>query len=387
MNAPSGGHKATVVGGGLAGLAASIICAEAGVAVTLLEAGDRLGGRALTSPAPFAANYGPHALYADGPWWPWLKQRGLLPDSVALTDGGFRFLSAGRLRRLPPLALVRAAAGLRRGPDPSPNDNFRTWAANRVGAKAAAAAIGMISLATYDSDPGRLAADFARERFVRALRTTAVRYPVGGWSALVSVLEGRARALGVEIRTGSRTASLPAGPVIVATKLSAARRLMGDTSLTWPGAQVALLDIGLRCERTWPSGVLDLGQHVYVARYSAHDRTVAPPGHDLLQASCGMRPTETVDDAVARIERLLDQSFPLWRYRVVWRRQMRARDATGALDLPGSTWRDRPAVRQGDGVFLAGDMVAQPGLLSEVSLNSAVKASRLLLADVGARRA
>ena len=40
---------------------------------------------------------------------------------------------------------------------------------------------------------------------------------------------------------------------------------------------------------------------------------------------------------------------------------------TGPLDHPGKTWRDRPAVDRGDGVFLAGDMVAAPGLLSEVS--------------------
>ena len=41
---------------------------------------------------------------------------------------------------------------------------------------------------------------------------------------------------------------------------------------------------------------------------------------------------------------------------------------SGALDMPGTTWRDRPAVDRGDGVFLAGDMVAAPGLLAEVSL-------------------
>jgi hypothetical protein len=49
---------------------------------------------------------------------------------------------------------------------------------------------------------------------------------------------------------------------------------------------------------------------------------------------------------------------------------------TGALDLPGRTWHDRPAVERGDGVFLAGDMVAAPGLLSEVSFHSAITAAR-----------
>jgi hypothetical protein len=40
---------------------------------------------------------------------------------------------------------------------------------------------------------------------------------------------------------------------------------------------------------------------------------------------------------------------------------------------------DRQAVDRGDGVFLAGDMVAAPGLLSEVAFNSALAASRAAL--------
>jgi hypothetical protein len=52
---------------------------------------------------------------------------------------------------------------------------------------------------------------------------------------------------------------------------------------------------------------------------------------------------------------------------------------TGALDHPGFSWRDRPAVDRGGGVYLAGDAVAAPGLLSEVSVASALEASRLAL--------
>ncbi|MGW7790566.1 hypothetical protein ACWGKX_24110, partial [Streptomyces tricolor] len=52
---------------------------------------------------------------------------------------------------------------------------------------------------------------------------------------------------------------------------------------------------------------------------------------------------------------------------------------TGAVDLPGRSWRDRPAVDRGDGVYLAGDQVAAPGVLAEVSFNSAVTAVSLIL--------
>ena len=47
---------------------------------------------------------------------------------------------------------------------------------------------------------------------------------------------------------------------------------------------------------------------------------------------------------------------------------------SGAVDLPGRTWRDRPGVERGGDVFLAGDEVAAPGMLSEVSCTSAVAA-------------
>jgi hypothetical protein len=59
---------------------------------------------------------------------------------------------------------------------------------------------------------------------------------------------------------------------------------------------------------------------------------------------------------------------------------------SGALDMPGTSWRDRPALDRGDGVFLAGDMVAAPGLLSEVSWASAIEASRLALEAVAVGR-
>jgi hypothetical protein len=97
-----------------------------------------------------------------------------------------------------------------------------------------------------------------------------------------------------------------------------------------------------------------------------------------------LRPGEPRDAASARLEHLLDLGFPGWRDRVVWRRSGVAAGRSGALDLPGRTWRDRPAIDRGGGVFLAGDLVAAPGMRGEVSINSALVAARL--ATVSARR-
>jgi hypothetical protein len=84
---------------------------------------------------------------------------------------------------------------------------------------------------------------------------------------------------------------------------------------------------------------------------------------------------------VARLERLADLGLPGWRDRLLHRRDAVARGRTGAVDHPGTTWRDRPAVEQGDGLFLVGDQVAAPGLLSEVSFASGLRAGTLAATD------
>jgi phytoene dehydrogenase-like protein len=226
-------------------------------------------------------------------------------------------------------------------------------------------------------------------RTVRALLNPppVARYVLGGWGALVSRLEGRARAMGVTIETGDRAEALPAAPVIVATELADARRLLGDDSLRWTSGHTVCLDLGLRHRRGDPFVVSDLDEAGWVERFTAPDPSLAPDDEELVQAQMPVRPGESADAAGDRLERLVDQSFDGRRERETWRRRQVMRGRTGALDLPGTTWRDRPAVDRGDGVFLAGDMVAGPGLLSEVAWASGTEAARGALELVTAKAA
>ena len=122
----------------------------------------------------------------------------------------------------------------------------------------------------------------------------------------------------------------------------------------------------------------DLDAPGWAETYSQADPSLAPDGEELVQAQTGLRPGETLDEGIGRIEALLDTAYQGWRERETWRRRMVVEDETWALDLPGTTWRDRPSGDRGDGVHLVGDMVAAPGLLAEVSFNSALDAiSRL----------
>ena len=122
----------------------------------------------------------------------------------------------------------------------------------------------------------------------------------------------------------------------------------------------------------------------FVERFSTPDPSLAPAGHSLVQGMMPVAAGETRAGAVARLESTLDLGQPGWRDRVEWRREAGARGRTGALDLPGQTWRDRPAIERGDGVWLIGDSVAAPGLLCEVSVNSALMAARSAVGAVEA---
>jgi phytoene dehydrogenase-like protein len=378
----------TIVGGGLAGLTAAIACAEGGSEVRLLEAHEALGGRARSMDGPYKANLGPHVIYKDGPFWAWLSERDLLPPYAGPPLSGIRFRRQGEVRRIPPLGTVPSVLRLRGRKAPVEMD-FRSWAAAHSDERTAEMLSAAAGVYTFHHDPGELSAAFVWSHSVRVLLSPppTARYLIGGWSALIGSLERRLRQLGVTVETGRRVETLPSdGPLIVATELEGARTLLGDDSLTWPSGSTVCLDLGLSRRRGDPFIVSDLDEAGWIERFSAPDPSLAPAGEELVQAQLPVRPEESIEQAAIRLDRLLDASLPGWRERETWRRRQAMVSRSGPLDYPGMSWRDRPAVDRGDGVFLAGDMVAAPGLLSEVSWASAVEASRLALqAAQGAR--
>jgi phytoene dehydrogenase-like protein len=367
----------TIIGGGIAGLTAAISCAEAGAEVHLVEAHDQLGGRGRSMEGPYKANLGPHAILASSPLWSWLGERGLLPPYARPRLSGVRFRWQDEIRRVPAVGAAVAALRLRGRAAPVELD-FRSWAGEQVGEEAAEILSRSAGILTYHHDPGELSAAFLWEPLVRGLLSAppTARYPLGGWSTLVGLMEARARDLGVRIETGTRIETLPEPPVIIATELADARELLGDESLRWMSGHAVCLDLALTHRRGDPFVVVDLQESGWVERYSAADPSVAPDGEELIQAQMPIRPGESAESAAGRLEQLLDASFDSWRERETWRRRQVMDGRTGALDGPGTTWRDRPTIDRGGGVFLAGDMVAAPGCLSEIAWASAVDASR-----------
>lgn len=79
------------------------------------------------------------------------------------------------------------------------------------------------------------------------------------------------------METLSRVDALPTGtPVIVATTLDAARRLLGDGSLTWPSGRTTLVDLAVRTRRGDAFAVSDLDAPGWLERFTAQDRSLAP---------------------------------------------------------------------------------------------------------------
>ena len=380
MPTPHATHV-TVIGGGFAGLTAAITAAEAGARVTLYESHHTLGGRARTAEGPYRTNEGPHALYNGGPHWTWLKQRDLIGPlaPLPLLEGArLRFHHHGKLRRTPPFGLLKL---LRRKVEQAPVDeDFMSWATRLVGEEGARAAAHYVAVATFHHDPGALSARFIHERLRRTTKLPPeAHYPRGGWDSVIDRMAAMAWNLGVRVETLARVDDLAdvagRGPVIVATSLDAARHLLGgDPALRWESGRTTLVDVAFRSRGGDAFAVSDLDRTGWVERFTAQDRTLAPAGEQLVQAQLPLAPDESKAEGVARAEHLLDLGFSGWRDRLTWRRASVSNGRTGAVDRPGTTWRDRPAIDRGDDVYLAGDQVAAPGVLSEVSFNSAVGA-------------
>jgi hypothetical protein len=374
----------TVVGGGLAGLIAASEVAEAGVPVRLLEGRSRLGGRARSTHGDYVANLGPHALYTNTELWRWLRRRGLHAPSrrpqVSNAASGVRFRWKEEVRRMPPAALLRATRYARR--DAPVDRDFRSWVTELAGDEAAEAVSGLAAPLVFDPDPGRLSAAFvnAKVRDFLLKPVTPARYVHGGWGALVERIAGHARKVGAVVEVGERVNSVGdlavKGPVIVAVEPAAARQLLTDDNLRSTAPRVALLDVGLERRRGDPYLVVDLDETAFIDRFSAVLPSLAPGGQELVQASVGLAPDEGLESGVGRLEASLDAAFDGWRDRETWRRRGLVTESTGAVDLPLTTWRDRTPVAYADGVWLAGDWVAAPGHLAEVSCNSAVQAAR-----------
>jgi phytoene dehydrogenase-like protein len=218
------GKNVIVVGGGLAGLAASIYLARAGKSVTIFERRRYLGGRAITHlRRGFRFNLGPHALYRTGGAARVFRElgvpvRGGIPKvrgTALFGDERYR-LPVTTLSLLMTSLLTFGAKGeaaalmwrvRRLDPKQFAKLSVREWLdANVRDERLRQVMEALIRLSTYCSDAEAQSAAFALRQL--QIASGKVTYVDEGWQKLVDSLHGLAVASGVNFVSSNRVVAV-----------------------------------------------------------------------------------------------------------------------------------------------------------------------------------
>lgn len=426
-----------VVGGGIAGLAASIYLARAGRTVTLFEKRRFLGGRAITNLRQgYRFNLGAHALYRGGAGAAIYRELGipirgamanirsialLGGDEYRLPTGVFSLLGTGLLSLGGKAQLAKALFHIWRfGGAHAGSVSLQAWMdANLPDERPRSVFEALARLMTYTGRPGDLSASLALAQMKIALR--GVLYVDEGWQKIVDSLHSAAISSGVNFVSSSRIvgvqhdaavravelggleidadrmdtqalaypesrpedldgARLPAQTVLLAVDPATAAELAGDAGSEWTNAQpvtAACLDVALRSlprpDRTFALGI---DTPHYFSVHSAFAQLTPKGGALIHLAKYGAR--DPVADERA-LEDLLDRMQPGWRDVLVHRRFLPSMTVSNALPTPAAP---RPSpITSVRGLYIAGDWVGNEGLLSDAALASAKAAAKAILAS------
>src|SRR4029453_9203486 len=119
--------------------------------------------------------------------------------------------------------------------------------------------------------------------------------------------------------------------------------------------RAALLDLGVRRDQHDLFVVSDLDTAGWLENFTMRDPTIAPAGEHLVQMQMPIDAEASKADGVARLETIADHALPGWRERMTHRLESLANARTGAVDFPGTSWRNRPAIDRGSGIYLVGE--------------------------------
>ncbi len=421
-----------IVGGGMAGLAASIYLARGGRTVTLFEKRRYLGGRAVTHLRHgYRFNLGPHAFYRGGEGSKVLAElgipvRGGVPKQVGIAlYGQERYRLPSNLWSLLTTGLFTAADKLEawklfirirrlKKSTQLTEISAREWLdSNVTRARVRETLAAIFRLATYCHDLEKLQAGAALNHVRIAMR--GVIYIDEGWQKIVDALHSSAVTAGVNFVTSSRVirvnhdaavrgieigglefevtpetqsylvpqpadskgTRLAAETVLLAVEPSTARELIGEVS--WPPMTPVLLstfDVALKkLPNPKKTFALGIDRPLY---YSVHSRwaQLTPKGGALIHVS------RYGGGDQAELEELLDEMQPGWRDAVVHCRFLPSMVVSNAVMPPAPATRPSP-VTPIRGLYLAGDWVGDTGLLSDAALASARSAANAILSEGG----
>lgn len=414
-----------IIGGGLAGLTASIYLARANRPVTLLEKADHLGGRAASQDHNgYIFNLGPHAVYEKTEGAQILHElnvpytagepsnvRAVSHDKThdypsgprtllgtSLLDFGAK-LEATRVF----IALTTVKPATLRG------TTLNQWLDKNIKHPAVRDLIAATArTTTYTNAPELLDMGLAAEA-IQATAKGRILYIDGGWQTLVDGLLKAAREAGVNIRTGTRVRSvnhaanhvtgvtledgsiLPASAVIIASSPQDASRLVDNnankTLRTWADQSItvhgACLDVALTSLPNPSTPVaIHMEKPLFLTSQSAFAKIV-PEGAALIHTIKYLHPSDTTDAKTHErdLESWLDLTQPGWRDLLVERRflpNLIVNNALVTASANGTAGRPDPAVPGISNLYVVGDWVGPSGQLFSASLASARQAARAL---------
>lgn len=338
--------QVVIVGGGLAGLAASIFLARGGCNVTVFEKRRYLGGRAITTLRHgYRFNLGAHAFYRAGSGAAVLRELGVpvlgkvpKPRALALFDGyEYRLPTTWLSLLTTSLLSLRGKAQLasalwhirRHGGSRAGDVTLRAWLDDTLSDPTARQVLeALIRLATYSDHAETEEAALPLAQMRVALRGAI--YIDEGWQKLVDSMHSSAISAGVHFVTSSRIvgvqhdgtavqavelggleldadrmdtqaiayptpapegvegARLPASTVVLAVDPTTAAELAGDAGSAWTAARpvtAACLDVALRA-LPQPANTFALGidTPLYYSVHSAFAQ-IAPKGGALIQTA------------------------------------------------------------------------------------------------------
>jgi phytoene dehydrogenase-like protein len=428
------GNNVVIVGGGIAGLAASVYLARAGKTVSIFERRRNLGGRAVTQLRHgYRFNLGPHAVYRAGAGSTVYRELGVPirggsppPDGTAVRGGehfalpasGMGVLTTGLLGAKGKTEL--AALMLRiKGMDVTKFASLtvREWLDQHVSDERLREVLQMfLRVATYAADE-RQSAAVALEQL--RIAQDGVVYLDEGWQKIVDSLHSNAVTAGVNFITsahvvrvehdngavrgielgeleldntmdtvsmqlpvplsdGERGTRIPADCVLLAIEPESVQSLVDGLQLPEMEPVVAAcLDVALS-KLPAPKEKLAFGvdRPFYFSVHSEWAQ-LTPKGGALIHAA--KYRTRGDDVSEAELEAWLDSLQPGWRDVLVHKRYLPSMTVSNALLTPGL---ERPAVKTDiRGLYLAGDWVGGEGILSDAALSSARAAANAIIAD------
>ncbi len=410
-----------VIGGGIAGLVASNYLSREGCKVLLLEKGSEIGGRSITNRIGDAyVNLGAHALNSTA--LPILQELNVNvignPPKLNIffvfenksTEQKIISISnlflTSHLKLKEKFEFIRFFSKLKRIPAKSLNAiSLQSFLDEKISSNNVQNIILALSrLATYSNCPEQLSAGVV----IRQLQDSKVLYVERGWQTIVDALKKQVDQLSTTIQCHAMVESVSGAQPLIQVKMKDGSIHTTRTVLsTVEPARVtemiaksdndtvinqfqnitpvfaACLDVVLdRLPNPKINFALGVEKPLYFVNHSNFVRLTESTEHKVIHVLKYLNPfEESVPEQVkSELENFLNLLQPGWKKHVISQRflpKMTVANALPSLELmskyPNSQIND---IR---GMYVAGDWVGNEGLLVNKSLESAKKASQLIL--------